>query len=129
MMLTRKQRAQLDKVATLIGEDVVLKDGILYAQNTLRIDGQYRGEINSKGAVVIGGNGIVDGSIRGENIIVSGKVNGDIKSSNQVHIRDTGSVTGDVSCLTIIIEEGGIFMGKCNITKAIAGEAMSEADE
>lgn len=128
-MLTRKQRAQLDKVATLIGEDVVLKDGILYAQNTLRIDGQYRGEINSKGAVVIGGNGIVDGSIRGENIIVSGKVNGDIKSSNQVHIRDTGSVTGDVSCLTIIIEEGGIFMGKCNITKAIAGEAMSEADE
>lgn len=128
-MLTRKQRAQLDKVATLIGEDVVLKDGILYAQNTLRIDGQYRGEINSKGAVVIGGNGIVDGSIRGENIIVSGKVNGDIKSTNQVHIRDTGSVTGDVSCLTIIIEEGGIFMGKCNITKAIAGEAMSEADE
>lgn len=128
-MLTRKQRAQLDKVATLIGEDVVLKDGILYAQNTLRIDGQYRGEINSKGAVVIGGNGIVDGSIRGENIIVSGKVNGDIKSSNQVHIRDTGSVTGDVSCLTIIIEEGGIFMGKCNITKAIAGEVMSEADE
>ena len=48
MMLTRRQKAQLDRVATLIGEDFVLKDGALYAQNTLRIDGQYRGEINSQ---------------------------------------------------------------------------------
>ena len=60
MMLTRRQKAQLDRVATLIGEDVVLKDGALYAQNTLRIDGQYRGEINSQGAVIIGTSGIVE---------------------------------------------------------------------
>ena len=63
----------------------------------------------------------MDGSIQAENIIVSGRAIGDIKSSNQVHIRDTGSVTGDISCLTIIIEEGGIFMGNCHINKPEAG--------
>jgi cytoskeletal protein CcmA (bactofilin family) len=129
MMLTRRQKAQLDRVATLIGEDVVLKDGALYAQNTLRIDGQYRGEINSQGAVIIGTGGIVEGSIQGENIIVSGRVSGDIKASNQVHIRDTGSVSGDISCFTIIIEEGGIFVGNCHINKPEAGETVPKTED
>ena len=129
MMLTRRQKAQLDRVATLIGEDVVLKDGALYAQNTLRIDGQYRGEINSQGAVIIGTGGIVEGSIQGENIIVSGRVSGDIKASNQVHIRDTGSVSGDISCFTIIIEEGGFFVGNCHINKPDAGETVPKTED
>lgn len=116
-MLTRKQRAQLDKVTTMIGEDVILKDGVLCAQNTVRIDGQYKGEINSKGALIIGGSGVVDGNIQCENIVISGKVNGNIQSSNQVHIRDTGVVEGDISCLTIIIDEGAVFIGKCSITR------------
>jgi len=129
MMLTRRQKAQLDTVSTLIGEDVVLKEGVLYAQNTLRIDGQYRGEISSQGAVIIGTGGIVEGSIQGENIIVSGKVIGDIKASNQVHIRDTGSVSGDISCFTIIIEEGGIFVGNCHIDRAVDGGATPKSED
>lgn len=128
-MLTRKQRAQFEKISTLLGEDLVIKDGVLFAQNTVRIDGSYKGEIQSKGALIIGGNGQVEGNIQCENITISGKVMGNINSSNQIHIKDTGSVMGDLECMTIIIEEGGIFMGRCNITKAIINDVPLEDDD
>ena len=128
-MLTRKQKAQFSKVTSMLGEDVVIKDGIIYAQQTLRIDGQFKGEINSKGALIIGSEGGVDGNIQCENIIIAGKVEGNVQAVNQVHIHKSGRVNGDITCDSIVIDEGGVFVGQSSIIKEAEVEAEPKPEE
>jgi len=116
-MRKSKQRDKQAKISTLLGEDVIIENGMLKAQYGLRIDGRYKGDINTGGTLVIGSSGIVKGNIQSENIVVAGNIKGNINSSNQVHIQDTGRVEGDISCLSIIIDEGAVFIGNCSITK------------
>lgn len=116
--MSKKQRkTQYDKVSTIIADDVIIKDGLLQAERTIRIEGRIVGEINTKGSVVVGTSGHVEGDITCENILICGHIQGNVKSHGQIHITDTGTVNGDIMCQNIVIDEGAIFTGKCTINK------------
>jgi cytoskeletal protein CcmA (bactofilin family) len=94
-----------------IGRTVVIK-GELTAAEALYIDGRIEGKINMPDhRVTIGRNGSVQANINARDVVVMGKVNGNIECTDRVDIRSEGSVTGDVSTIRLSVEEGAVMKG------------------
>src|SRR5205823_3610650 len=68
--------------------------------------------------VTVGRNGVVAANINAREIVVLGKVRGNLTASDRVDIRSDGSLTGDVVAARISIEDGAFFKGGIDIRKA-----------
>src|SRR5437899_1318809 len=100
-----------------IGKSLVIK-GEVTGSESLYIDGRVEGSINLAGnRVTIGRNGIVSANINAREIVVLGKVRGNLTASDRVDIRSDGSLTGDVVAARISIEDGAFFKGGIDIRK------------
>jgi cytoskeletal protein CcmA (bactofilin family) len=94
-----------------IGRTLVIKGEISGAE-ALYIDGRIEGKISlPDNRVTIGRNGSVQANITAREVVVMGKVNGNIDCSDRVDIRSEGSVTGDVSTIRISVEDGAVLKG------------------
>ncbi len=101
-----------------IGKSLVIK-GEVTGSESLYIDGRVEGSINLSGnRVTIGRNGVVAANINAREIVVLGKVRGNLTASDRVDIRSDGSLTGDVVAARISIEDGAFFKGGIDIRKA-----------
>jgi cytoskeletal protein CcmA (bactofilin family) len=100
-----------------IGKSLVIK-GEVSGSESLYIDGRVEGSINLAGnRVTVGRNGIVAANITAREIVVLGKVRGNLTASDRVDIRSDGSLTGDVVAARISIEDGAYFKGGIDIRK------------
>ena len=101
-----------------IGKSLVIK-GEVTGSESLYIDGRVEGSINLAGnRVTVGRNGVVAANINAREIVVLGKVRGNLTASDRVDIRSDGSLTGDVVAARISIEDGAFFKGGIDIRKA-----------
>jgi cytoskeletal protein CcmA (bactofilin family) len=100
-----------------IGKSLVIK-GEVTGSESLYIDGKVEGSINLAGnRVTVGRNGQVAANISAREIVVLGKVRGNVNASDRVDIRSEGSLTGDVTAQRISIEDGAFFKGGIDIRK------------
>ncbi len=100
-----------------IGKSLVIK-GEVTGSESLYIDGRVEGSINLPGnRVTVGRNGVVSANITAREIVVQGKVRGNMMASDRVDIRNEGSLTGDVVAQRISIEDGAFFKGGIDIRK------------
>ena len=110
-----------------IGKSLVIK-GEVTGSESLYIDGRVEGSINLAGnRVTVGRNGVVAANINAREIVVLGKVRGNLSASDRVDIRSDGSLTGDVVAARISIEDGAFFKGGIDIRKA--GQKANGAEE
>src|ERR1700685_4650722 len=94
-----------------IGRTLVIK-GEIIGTEALYIDGRIEGKITlTDNRVAIGRNGVVQANITAREVVVMGKVNGNIECTDRVDIRSEGSVTGDVSTVRISVEDGAALKG------------------
>jgi cytoskeletal protein CcmA (bactofilin family) len=94
-----------------IGRTLVIK-GEISGSEALYIDGRIEGKITMpESRVTIGRNGKVDASITAKEVVVMGKVTGNLEVADRVDIRSEGSVTGDVSTSRISVEDGAVLKG------------------
>src|SRR5215471_9557149 len=108
-----------------IGKSLVIK-GEVTGSESLYIDGRVEGSINLSGnRVTVGRNGVVAANINAREIVVLGKVRGNLTASDRVDIRSDGSLTGDVIAARISIEDGAFFKGGIDIRKG--GQPQSQA--
>ncbi len=109
-----------------LGKSLVIK-GEVTGSESLYIDGRVEGSINLPGnRVTVGRNGVVSANISAREIVVLGKVRGNMSASDRVDIRGEGSLTGDVVAQRISIEDGAYFKGGIDIRKPgqkVNGEA------
>ena len=106
----------LEQVGTIIGPGAVI-EGPLTTKDSTRIDGVIKGNVSISGALIIGQEGKVTGTVSALNVYVAGEVNGNITApQGKIEISDTGKVYGDISCKGIIIDENAVFQGKCEMT-------------
>jgi cytoskeletal protein CcmA (bactofilin family) len=100
-----------------IGKSLVIK-GEVSGSESLYIDGKIEGAINLPGnRVTVGRNGQVAANIMAREVVVLGKVRGNVHASDRVDIRSEGSLTGDVVAARISIEDGAFFKGGIDIRK------------
>jgi len=103
-----------------IGKGLFIK-GEITGSESLYIDGKIEGTINLPGnRLTIGKNGQVNASVNAREIVVLGKVKGNVSATDRVDIRAEGSLTGDVSAARISIEDGAFFKGGIDIKKGDA---------
>lgn len=81
----------------------------------LKINGDFDGNLTTKGNLFIGEKASVKAQIIGESVSISGKVRGVIKA-DKVKLASTAEVYGDIESDTISVEEGAVFDGKCRMS-------------
>jgi len=115
-----------------IGKSLVIK-GEVTGSESLYIDGRVEGSINLPGnRVTVGRNGVVAANVTAREIVVLGKVRGNLQASDRVDIRSEGSLTGDVVAQRISIEDGAFFKGGIDIRKPgqkANGDAKGDAKD
>lgn len=81
----------------------------------LRINGVFAGTLQTRGTLTIGETATVDAQITGENIIIAGKVKGDIIAKTMLVLMPSAELTGNITAPKLNIVEGAIFQGKCQM--------------
>lgn len=103
-------------VIGFIGEGMIL-EGKLTFNDTVKIDGTFNGEIDSKGTLIVGETGYVKGQIKVGSAIVTGEIKGTLEATTRVEIKAPGKMFGDITTPNLIIGEGVIFEGNCIMVK------------
>ena len=107
-----------------ISKGLIIK-GEITGSESLFVDGKVEGSITLPGnRVTVGRNGQVSASITAREIVILGKVRGNVAASDRVDIRAEGALTGDVAAARISIEDGAFFKGGIDIKKADAKPAV-----
>ena len=107
----RRRNMAEDREITILGAGASLEGNIVSA-GSLRIDGQIKGQINADGDVILSPQSQVDADIKAENATVSGKFKGNIVVKGAAEIQRGGRVDGNITCKTLIVQEGAIFQGQ-----------------
>jgi cytoskeletal protein CcmA (bactofilin family) len=101
-----------------IGRSLVIK-GELTGAESLYIDGRIEGSVNvSEHRVTVGRNGVVAANISAREVVIMGKVKGNIQCGDRLDIRGEGSLTGDVITQRISVEDGAILKGSVQVRSA-----------
>ncbi len=106
---------------TLLAKGVLIK-GEIRVEGTVRIDGRLEGEIHTKGTVVIGEDGVVQGTVSAGVLINSGKVKATVTASERVQLLKTGVLIGEIHTPSFAMEDGSKFQGLSDMGISSFGE-------
>jgi cytoskeletal protein CcmA (bactofilin family) len=86
--------------------------GKLNFQGSVRIDGTFQGEVSSEGTLVIGREAEVEGQIDVGQLVLSGRVQGEVRAKERVALHKTANMVGSLQTPVLVVEEGAIIEGK-----------------
>jgi cytoskeletal protein CcmA (bactofilin family) len=110
-----------------IGKSVVIK-GELSGSEDLYLDGEVEGTIElQKNALTVGPNGRIRAHVNARDVIIHGKVDGNIRASDKVELKRTAVLVGDIQTQRITIEDGAYFKGAIDIQREAKKETPSYA--
>lgn len=91
-------------------------EGQYSSSGTVVLDAKVRGELTSKGTLIIGEHGVAEARVLGVHVVVRGTVNGTIVASERVELKAGARVTGDIEAPVIAMEAGAHIDGRCRTT-------------
>jgi cytoskeletal protein CcmA (bactofilin family) len=108
-----------------IGKSVIIK-GELSGSEDLYLDGEVEGTIElQRNALTVGPNGRIRAHINAKEVIIHGKVDGNISGTEKVELKRTAVLVGDIQTQRITIEDGAYFKGAIDIQRDAKKEASS----
>jgi cytoskeletal protein CcmA (bactofilin family) len=111
-----------------IGRTLVIK-GEVSGSESLYIDGKVEGTLSFKDhRVTVGRNGVVAANIAAREVVIMGKVTGNIECSDRVDIRSEGSLTGDIVSQRISVEDGAMLRGSVQLTPSETKQNKQEKE-
>ncbi|HUS19548.1 MAG TPA: polymer-forming cytoskeletal protein [Terriglobales bacterium] len=110
-----------------IGKSVLVK-GELSGSEDLYLDGEVEGSIDlQEHNLTIGPHGRVRANVKAKDVIVHGKVDGNIQGTDRVELKRSAVLVGDISTQRIVIEDGAFFKGAIDIKKEAKPAVKAEA--
>jgi len=101
--------------------------GEISGREDLWIGGSVDGTLRMESArVVIGASGKVHGEVEAGEIVIEGKVEGDLRAAERLEIAATGAVRGDASAPRVALMEGAVFNGAVEVIRAGESRAVSQ---
>ena len=104
----------MGRVDTIIGEGTSLR-GSYNSKNSIRVDGEIYGNVSSEDGVIVGEKGMVRGNLIGKSVLIGGKVKGNITAYQRLELQSTAQIEGDISAPVMVVEEGAVFEGNCQM--------------
>jgi len=115
-----KQPEKFNNDVAHIGKSVLIK-GELSGSEDLYLDGEVEGSIDlQEHSLTIGPHGRVRANVKARDVVVHGKVDGNIQGTDRVELKRSSVLVGDISTQRIVIEDGAFFKGAIDIKKDAA---------
>jgi len=124
-MKEKKKEINEDKITGFFDKDTIIK-GDLSFKGSFRIDGHFKGKIDSDSLLIIGEKGKVEADVKIGYIIINGEINGTIQAKDKVEINSQGRVIGTIITPKLIVEEGAYLEVNCQTTDKIPQPAPVE---
>jgi cytoskeletal protein CcmA (bactofilin family) len=112
----------------LIGTGTVI-DGNIVSNGDIRIDGSLKGNLSTKGKVIVGDTGKIHGEIVCKNFEVEGSVEGKVVVSELLSLRAKSKILGDITTSKLAIEPGAVFTGKCDMSGGNQNQHAAKSPE
>jgi cytoskeletal protein CcmA (bactofilin family) len=109
----------------LVGAGTVIK-GDVKSNGDIRIDGTLIGSVSSKGKLVVGATGNIEGEIVCQNADFSGIIKATVTVSELLSMKATAKLNGDVITNKLAIEPGALFSGSCSMNNSPIKEIKTE---
>ena len=114
-MTAKSNVENIKDIKAYLGEDTVFS-GTLSFNGVVRIDGKMDGEVNTDDTLIVGENGVIEADIHAGTVICRGKIKGTIQASKRIEIHANSEVVGNISTPALLVENGAIFDGSCDMT-------------
>jgi cytoskeletal protein CcmA (bactofilin family) len=125
MRVPKSNNDDKDVLKAFLSEGTEFK-GLLTFTGTVRIDGKFEGEIITKDILVIGETAQVKAEVTVGQILVKGKLIGNINSTQKIEISTRGQVIGNIRTPALLMEEGAILEGQCEMVRREAEKPQFE---
>ena len=102
---------------TFLGKGVDFK-GKAQFEGTVRVDGNFEGEITIDDTLIIGESAFIKGTINGGTIVSSGRIEGTVTANKKIELLKPAILKGDVHTPTFSVEAGVYFQGMCDMGAA-----------
>ncbi len=112
-MADKQQNTEL----TLIASNTTF-EGKIKTDGSIRIDGKFIGDITSKANAAVGISGTIDGTLAAKTITVAGRISGKVAAEEKLVLEAKSNVQGDIRAAKLVVDEGAIFDGKCEMKQA-----------
>lgn len=122
-----EQAASPADSVNLIGAGTLIK-GDVECAGDIRIDGNLEGTVRTKGKLVVGSTGVIDGDVFCQNADVSGSINGSITVSELLSLKISARLKGDITTTRLSIEPGAEFTGSCSMGAVVKDISHGESD-
>jgi cytoskeletal protein CcmA (bactofilin family) len=98
-------------------------EGLLKFRGSFRVEGLFKGKIESDSMLVIGDKGKVEAEVRAGLVVINGEFHGNILASDKVEIHERGRVFGTIITPKLVVAEGAYLEAKCQTTEVVGAEA------
>jgi cytoskeletal protein CcmA (bactofilin family) len=115
-----KSMNQLGQGTTIVGN--------LQSDSDIRIDGKVQGNLSTKGRLVLGVNGVIDGDVICNNGFIEGKINGKVECIDLLVLSKTAFISGDIMIKKLVVEEGAKFNGRCTMGIQVSRQSSDNVD-
>jgi cytoskeletal protein CcmA (bactofilin family) len=111
--------------STSVLSNKVKFEGEIQGDEDLHVEGYFKGAIKISGNIFVGRNGVVKADVEADNVVIQGKINGNVVARKQLEIQSSGQLLGDCTAQSIDIKEGAVFDGRLNMLQPSAASAGS----
>ncbi|MCX5847911.1 MAG: polymer-forming cytoskeletal protein [Deltaproteobacteria bacterium] len=112
-----EKKKEVEEIKAFLGHGAEFIGKLIF-NGSVRIDGNFQGEIFGQGSLVVGQGALVKADIAVKSVYISGDVQGNIEVKEKINIHSTGKFSGDVHTPVFIMEEGALFDGESHMSAA-----------
>jgi cytoskeletal protein CcmA (bactofilin family) len=113
-----EKKKESEEIKAFLGQGAEFIGKLIF-NGSVRIDGNFQGEIFGQGSLVVGEGALVKADIAVKSVYISGDVQGNIEVKEKFNIHPTGKFFGDVHTPVFIMEEGAFFDGRSHMADAV----------
>ena len=101
-------------------------EGKLFFDEIVRLDGTFKGEINSRDTLIVGETADIEGDAEVGTFILSGRFKGNVKATTRVELRRPAQIDGTIEAPILVIEEGVVLNGNISMTTGASVEKVAK---
>jgi cytoskeletal protein CcmA (bactofilin family) len=120
-MKEKKREIEEGKITGFFDKDTEIK-GDLRFKGTFRVDGRFKGTVDSESILIIGDSGKVEADIKIGQLIINGEIKGNIQASDKVEVNSNGRVFGTIITPKLAVEEGAYLEANCQTTDKVSSK-------
>ncbi len=103
--------------------------GAMQIQGSVRIDGEFDGELVASETIVVGRTGLAKAELEAREVVVAGRVHGKLIGTERVELQEGAHVEGEITTPSFIIADGVFFNGSCSMNEKILEAADTSVTE